>query len=142
MADSPVIRDRRTDGVDVEAALYVDDRELRRRINPRLGWDRFRAAVREAERTRSPGGLSFPRVSALWGGRYWPAAVAYLDDVNKVNEHGGTVSAEDGPETFDAPQRQSARLEVRAAPAALLDSRQRDPRQRLPRQMRRTAAGG
>jgi hypothetical protein len=35
------------------AALFVDDRELHRRINPALGWEKFRAALREAERDPS-----------------------------------------------------------------------------------------
>lgn len=103
-----------------ERALYIDDRELRRRINPKLGWDRFRAAVREAE-TRG-----FPRIRALWGGRYWPAVKAWLDDDNGVNLNGFAGDAQDGPEHFDAPAREKTGLQDRPHAAerhaaALLD---------------------
>jgi hypothetical protein len=91
------------------ASLFIDDRELRRRINPKLGWDKFRAAVRRAEQTRSIGGRDFPRVSALWGGRYWPAVVAYLDDQNGVGEY-DVGRTEDGPEDFHATAGQASGL--------------------------------
>jgi hypothetical protein len=105
-----------------ERSLYIDDRELRRRINPTLGWDRFRAAVRKAEATPSRhSGLVFPKVSALWGGRYWPAAKAWFDDENGVHEHGHIESAEDGVEDFDATAGRKTRIQARAAPAAVLD---------------------
>ncbi|HXA68853.1 MAG TPA: hypothetical protein VNW24_00285, partial [Stellaceae bacterium] len=82
-------------------SLFVDDRELRQRINPRLGWDRFRATLRLMEGRRSAGGRDFPKIQQLWGGRYWPAVVAYLDDDNGVSEH-DAGSIEDGPEDFHA----------------------------------------
>lgn len=106
---------------DIAGGLFVDDRELRRRLNPKLGWDRFRAAIRAAEATPSPNGRDFPRASALWGGRYWPAVVAYLDDVNKVHTDELAVSADDGPEDFDAATRNAPRLQARPPWPALLD---------------------
>ena len=54
-------------------ALFVDDDELRRRINPKMGRDRFRAAVRAAEQR------GFPKIHPLWSGRYWPAVQEWLD---------------------------------------------------------------
>jgi hypothetical protein len=101
-------------------ALYVDDRELRRRINPRLGWDRFRAAVRLMEQQPSPSGYVFPRVKPLLGGRYWPAVLAWLDDYNGINEHEGSAT-EDGPETFNATPRKKTGIQAGAPRPTLLD---------------------
>lgn len=109
---------------DIATALFVDDRELRRRINPNLGWDRFRAALRECEKRTSPGGLVFPRLSALWGGRYYPGVVAYLDDEAKGRDHGETEAVEDHPETIHAPPRRKTRPQVHQADGAALLARQ------------------
>lgn len=106
--------------LDTGDSLFVDERELRRRINPKLGWDKFRATVRLAEKTRSPGGRDFPRFNPLWGGRYWPAVVAYLDDDNRVSEH-DAGSTEDGAETFHATARQKTGLQAGAPSPAVLD---------------------
>lgn len=121
-------------------SLFVDDRELRRRINPKLGWDRFRAAVRLFEQRRSPGGRDFPKFNALWGGRYWPAVVAYLDDDNGVSEH-DAASTEDGPETFHATAREKTGVQARPPRPAVLD-RQAGGAQSdgLPRQLHRVAS--
>jgi hypothetical protein len=81
------------------SALFVDDEELRRRINPKMGRDRFRAAVRAAERR------GFPRIHPLWGGRYWPAVREFLDTDVGLEKNGFSSNAEDGPEQFDAPTR-------------------------------------
>ena len=105
---------------DLHAALFCDDRELRRRLNPRLGWDRFRAAIRALEQTKSAGGLAFPQVKELFGGRYWPAVVAYLDDDNGVGNHDGTAT-EDGPEHFHATARPKARVQEGPPRPAVLD---------------------
>jgi hypothetical protein len=88
-----------------DAALYVNERELHRRINPMLAFDRFRAVVREAELR------SFPKISASWGGRYWPAVKVWLDAENGIgaNDHAVT-DAQDGPETFHASTRQGPGL--------------------------------
>ena len=116
------------------SALFVDDRELRRRLNPRLGWDKFRAAVRVTERTLSPNGRVFPAIHPLWGGRYWPAVLAYLDDDSKVTDHDEATGAEDGQENFDAASRKGARSQGRQVPAgagsapALLVREERRPR--------------
>jgi hypothetical protein len=99
----------------VDRSLFVDDRELRRRINPKLGWDRFRAAVRDAEKQRSPNGLVFPKINALWGGRYWPAVKLWLDDDAGVTEHELTNIGDDRPESFHASPRKKARPQVHSA---------------------------
>jgi len=80
-------------------ALFVDDDELRRRINPNMGRDRFRAAVRAAEQR------GFPKIHPLWRGRYWPAVQAWLDSEMGAGKNGFGLSAEDGPENFNAPAR-------------------------------------
>ena len=80
-------------------ALFVDDEELRRRMNPNMGRDRFQAAVRAAELR------GFPKIHPLWRGRYWPAVQAWLDSENGAGKNGFGLSAEDGPENFNAPAR-------------------------------------
>jgi len=112
------------DATDPVDAAFVDDRELHRRINPKIGWDRFRATVREAE------DRGFPRIRTLWGGRYWPAVKAWLDNDNGVRNDGYVGDTQDGPEHFDATEGQEARLQDRPHPAgrhapALLDRRER-----------------
>jgi hypothetical protein len=107
--------DREERAENVEHSLYVSDRELRRRINPRLGWDRFRASVRDREKTRSPGGLVFPRLSASWGGRYWPGVDAYLADEEKGADHGAetrTAEANSDAAPHHAPPRKKARPQI------------------------------
>lgn len=110
--------ERAIEGVAAErAALFVDDRELHRRINPALSFEKFRAALSAAERDPS-----FPKVKALWGGRYWPAAKAWFDKDNGVESNGEIQSqAEDGPENFDAAPRKAPRLQARTARSAVLD---------------------
>jgi len=80
-------------------ALFVDDDELRRRINPKMGRDRFRAAVQAAELR------GFPKIHPLWRGRYWPAVQEWLDSDNGAEKNGFGSNAEDGPEHFNAPAR-------------------------------------
>jgi hypothetical protein len=80
-------------------ALFVDDDELRRRINPKMGRDRFRAVVRTAEQR------GFPKINPLWRGRYWPAVQEWLDSDNGIGKHDFLSHAEDGPENFNAPAR-------------------------------------
>lgn len=102
-------------------ALFVDDKELHRRINPELTWDRFRAALRESEGRRSPSGLVFPKVKALWGGRYWPGVVAWLDDDEGVTDHGLASNGDDDkPESFNASPRKKTRSQVHTADGAAL----------------------
>jgi hypothetical protein len=100
------------------SALFVDDRELRRRINPKMGWDSFRAAVRTAELD------GFPTIHKLWGGRYWPSVVAWLDARMGV-KNDGFANAEDGPESFDAPTRPVSRAQTRTPQFAVLDRSKR-----------------
>jgi hypothetical protein len=76
-------------------ALFVDDEELRHRINPKIGRDRFRAMVRELELS------GFPKIHSLFRGRYWPAVAAWLDADNGIGKHSPNASVEDGPEDWD-----------------------------------------
>lgn len=113
-----------TDAPDQVASLYVSEDELHRRVSPKMGRDRFRAVVREAE------GRGFPRIRALWGGRYWPAVKAWLDNDNGVRNDGYLGDTEDGEERFDAPTRPTTGLQDRPHPqgrhqAAILDRRER-----------------
>jgi hypothetical protein len=75
--------------------LFIDDNDLRERINPRLGRDRFRAVVKALEAD------GFPTIHKLMGGRYWPAVVAFFDR-NHGLRNDGSID-QDGPEHFDAP---------------------------------------
>jgi hypothetical protein len=107
--------------------LYVTDRELHALINPRLGWDRFRAVIRDVELR------GFPPVQKLWGGRYWPKVKAWLDNYNRINEHDTIAVAQDGPENFDAPPRKHARSQAQQNRPALLDGPSGNPqRARFP----------
>jgi hypothetical protein len=81
--------------------LFVDDEELRQRINPKMGKDRFRSTLRSLERH-----FDFPRTNALFGGRYWPAVVAWLDNSLGLRKDDLGVIAQDGPENFDGPAQQ------------------------------------
>jgi hypothetical protein len=76
-------------------ALFVNDDELRKRINPNLGRDRFRTAIRAIE-TRHP---DFPRINPLFKGRYWPAVQAWLDRHNGLDQ-AGAIEGQDGEETW------------------------------------------
>ena len=78
--------------------LFVDDDELRRRLNPKMGRDRFRSALRVVE-AKHP---DFPRIYPLFRGRYWPAVRAWLDEEMGVGNN-GRILTQDGPETFNAP---------------------------------------
>jgi hypothetical protein len=82
-----------------DPALFVNERELHKRLAPHLGRDSFRAAIRNLEAD------SFPRINKLFRGRYFPAVVAWLDNKYGVGINGSFTN---GPEQFDAfPQRQS-----------------------------------
>jgi hypothetical protein len=116
--------------------LFVDDEELRRRINPKIGRDRFRALLLEQEKR------GFPRIRTIWGGRYWPAVLAWLDSDNGVANNGINGNAEDGPENFDAPAQQVAWSQTRPRSPALLDSQAGRARSHgLPRSVHSAAAG-
>jgi hypothetical protein len=79
--------------------LFVDDDELRRRINPKMGRQRFRSTIRAVE-AKFP---DFPKIHALWRGRYWPAVKQWLDDENGPGKHAPVSAAQDGSENFDVP---------------------------------------
>jgi len=82
-------------------ALFVTDDELRRRVNPKIGRDRFRAIVKQLE------GRGFPKKHAVFGGRYWPKVLRWLDQDSGIAAPGLPAhDVEDGPENFDnAPRR-------------------------------------
>jgi hypothetical protein len=103
------MRDRNED-IEDDRHLFVDDDELRRRINPTIGRDRFRSALRALE-AKYP---DFPKIHALFRGRYWPAVKAWLDCKNGVRENDRITPRQDGPETFDAPSQQSSWPEMAA----------------------------
>jgi hypothetical protein len=97
--------------------LFVRDRELRRRICPDLGMDRFKAVLKTWERD------GFPKTNALTGGRYWPAVRAWLDSRYGAHEKLFGEDAHDGPENFgnsgrdeDGTTRQGARPQARPHP--------------------------
>jgi hypothetical protein len=92
--------DMPTSGGDIP--LFVDDDELRRRINPKLGRERFRSAIRSLE-AKSP---DFPKTHPLFRGRYWPAVKQWLDDENGLGKHARISAAQDGSENFDVPAQQ------------------------------------
>jgi hypothetical protein len=98
-----------------EANLFVDDDELHMLINPKMPKDRFRAALKALEDRHS----DFPRIHALFRGRYWPAVRAWFDDENGIGKNGRSITAQDGPETFDAPARRQPRSKVQGRPAIL-----------------------
>ena len=117
-------------------ALYIDDDELRRRINPKIGRDRFRATVKTAELR------GFPRIHPIWGGRYWPKVRAWLDKDNEVAKHEVIAGAQDGPENFDAPPRTRTRPQARPPQPALLDGPSGGARPHgLPRLLHPVASG-
>jgi hypothetical protein len=89
---------------DEAQALFVNDDELRRRINPKIGRDRFRALIRDLELRRG-----FPQKDASFDGRYWPKVLEWLNSENALGHPyipGGVV---DGPENFDQPPRRKPR---------------------------------
>src|SRR5947208_13575328 len=100
----------RNDDIEDDHHLFVDDDELRRRINPKIGRDRFRSALRALE-AKYP---DFPRIHALFRGRYWPAVKAWLDGENGVRDNGQIAPGRDGPECFDAPAQQPTWPEMAA----------------------------
>ena len=95
---SPII-----DFVAGQASLFVNDHELHRRLAPHIGWESFRAAIRQCEKK------GFPEKSALWRARYWPAVKSWLDRENGIVSNQLAMEAQDGPENFDGTTRQHAR---------------------------------
>jgi hypothetical protein len=83
---------------DEAQALFVSDQELRRRINPNIGRDRFRAIVKDLE------GQGFPRKHPIFDGRYWPKVLRWLDKDSAVEvpSQAGAGEVEDGRENYDA----------------------------------------
>jgi hypothetical protein len=96
---------------DLSTGLYVGWDELRRRVAPQIGRDRFRAMIKlKIHRT------GFPRFRDEWSGFYWPAVQRWLDLDNGVGSEHGLLLAEDGPENFDrAPRKRSKSPSARSS---------------------------
>jgi hypothetical protein len=117
--------------------LFMTDRELHRMIAPHLGWERFKARIKDDERR------GFPQFRKSWGGRYWPAVLRWLNDDNGITDHGTAGDAQDGPESFDAAPRQKTRVQARPSAQHLLDGQAGRARpDGLPRLVHRAAGGG
>lgn len=84
-------------------SLFVNDRELHRRLAPHMGWESFRAAIRQCEKK------GFPEESALWRARYWPAVKLWLDQENGIGSNQLAMEAQDGPENFDGTTQRHSR---------------------------------
>src|SRR5580704_5414000 len=95
-----------------ELPLFIDDDELRQRLNPKMGRDRFRSIIRVLE------ARGFPRTNVLFRGRYWPAVRAWLDERNGVGND-AIPAGEDGPECFDGETQREPRTKV-ARPTTVL----------------------
>jgi hypothetical protein len=59
---------------DEHDALYINDRELHRRVARHLGWDAFRRALADAQ------SRGFPQKSRLFCGWYWPKVAEWFDE--------------------------------------------------------------
>jgi hypothetical protein len=91
----------RDEVIEKDGHLFVDDDELRRRLNPNISRTRFRSTIRAME-AKYP---DFPKIHALFDGRYWPAVKAWLDGDNGVHTKAYLAPGRDGPECFDvSPQ--------------------------------------
>lgn len=108
--------DRPEGSVDESAGVYVGWDELRRRVSPRLGRDRFKALI-NGKMARA----GFPRFREEWGGFYWRKVQQWLDSDNEVAADGFADEVQDGPETFDAAPKRQARVQARPPRVAVLD---------------------
>jgi hypothetical protein len=105
-------------------ALFVDDRELHRRLfGPSLGWDRFKATLKIWERE------GCPRVNELTRTRFYPAVVEWLHaQYGRRGAHENLLAeeAQDGPEDFgsgeNATTRESPRPQTRPRPQGRNDT--------------------
>src|SRR5882762_8585351 len=97
---------------DDTGALFVDDRELHRRVCPALGWDRFKAVLKVWERE------GFPKINSLTRGRFWPGVVKWLHSHYGADEKLGAEQAEDGPEDFSFGRREDATARQSSGPQA------------------------
>lgn len=102
--------------IDESAALYVSWDELRRRLSPTMGRDRFRAFIKTKQER-----AGFPPFQQDWDGFYFPRVREWLDSENGAGANVAVTSAEDGPENFDAAPRSRARPQARSTQPALLD---------------------
>jgi hypothetical protein len=85
-----------------DAALFVDDDTLHRKVAPYMGRDSFRALLKvwEAE--------GFPKKKSSVRGRYWSACQAWLDKKYGVGSDALDDDAQDGPEHLNASTRERA----------------------------------
>lgn len=101
----------------VSRAEYVDDRELRNRINPKMGWDAFRARLKLLRDT-----TDFPKVNPRWNGTNWRAVERWIaKDEGLDNDAGAPSGIPDGKENFDAAPRKNARSQAKPPGDAILD---------------------
>jgi hypothetical protein len=95
---------------DIEAARFVDDTELRRRLCPTVGWERFVALIRGLE------AAGFPRIDKRWGLRDFEKVKRWLDEPCGLSADAGIEEIQDGPECFDAAPLKRARAQDRPHP--------------------------
>ncbi len=117
-------------------SLHVSERELHRLVARHMGWDAFKAAIKDAEVR------GFPSVSALFKGRYLPAVKAWLDQENGVGGNATGSSAQDGPENFEnATAGRQAGVQERTSRPTILDRQPSGARPyELPRPVHRAPA--
>jgi hypothetical protein len=122
---------------DESASLYISDAELHRRLCAKLGRDRFRAAIKEAE------SRGFPRIHTVWGGRNWQEVLAWVANDEKDKTDGVAATAQDGPEDFDAAPGKKARLQNRTPQSSVLVREAGVPRPHgVSRHLHSVASGG
>jgi hypothetical protein len=115
--------------------LFIRDEELRQQMAPHVGKDRFAGAIKALE----PEG--FPKTISLFRGRYFPAVKAWLDEKYGVGSNGHLITAQDGPEQFDAAKGRRPRLQAKGM-QPLLDRPPSSPRpDGLPRRLHPIAGG-
>jgi hypothetical protein len=121
---------------DESAGEYVGWGELRRRVSPRLGRDRFRALI-DGKIARA----GFPPFREEWGGFYWPKVRRWLDSDNGVEADGFAEEVQDGPENFDAAPKRQAGVQARPPRVAVLDRKTGGERpQGVPRRLHSVAS--
>lgn len=94
---------------DIATARFVDNKELRRRLAPTMGWDRFLAWVHALE------ARGFPTINKECGLRDFRKVERWLDSPAGIE---ADARIEDGPEYFDnAPPYRSSRTKARPGAA-------------------------
>lgn len=109
MSDSP------EKAVDESASEFISEAEVHRLVAAKIGRDRWRAVLRQAEAD------GFPRIDRLFGGRSRTKIKRWLDSYNEVANHDVVSEAQDGQENFNASPKRQARVQARAPRPAVLD---------------------